>query len=415
MKKIFLPFALFTFLLSSCCKDDGGFLLLSLLLPDVSPSVCDSTNATPYDSRFAVEGYLPTVHLADGSKALFVSPNALYWNDLSTGQMLRKIESPVAVKAFNYPDAIYRHGDVAVASSSTCLAAFNVRTGELAWERKLGDCDIEKGVLGVGNQYFVVRKVMDVKGVSNSAVFVGDLHDGDRLDLLFTPAYSRDTHTWAGYGRISDLVVFAGEDGHAYMLTSFFEPKKGGIREAFFMGLYDITARSWVYERQPINTKITARQLTISGSMAYVSIDNNVVAWELATGVVTDSLLLFEGYNYYDNIIAAGNIWVNDQYLLISNPENYLQFLDKTTLAVLRQIDRPFSTVKVDFELNRLFMPQWGSIAVYELSTGKILKWITAPCELFTGEISVWQDDEGSIQLAAAGRAGNIYRYVLQP
>lgn len=415
MKKTFLPFALFVLLLFACSKDDGGLLLLSALLGDGSADQCDSTKATPHQGRFAAQGYLPTVHLADGSKALFVSSDALYWNDLSTGQLLRKIESPVAAKAFNYPDAIYRHGDLAVASSSMGLAAFNVKTGELAWERTLGDCDIQKGVFGVGDQYFVVRKVMDRKGVGSHAVFVGDLHDGNRLDLLFTPSYSRDTHNWAGYGRITDLVAFTGADGHAYILTAFFEPKKGSYREAFFMALYDITAQAWVYERQPINTKNTANYLAISGNSAYISIDNKVAELDVATGVIKDSLLLFKGYNQYSIIVTAQNIWVNDQYLMIHNDENVLQFLDKTTLAVVHQIDRSFSTIQVEFGLNRLFMPQWGSIGVYELSTGKILDWIMAPCENFTGEIVAWQDSEGSIQLAAAGREGNVYRYVLQP
>lgn len=43
------------------------------------------------------------------------------------------------------------------------------------------------------------------------AGFVGNLREQDRLDLLFTPVYSRTTHAWAGY--CLDRLVIASSYG----------------------------------------------------------------------------------------------------------------------------------------------------------------------------------------------------------
>ncbi len=414
MKKTFLPLILITFLLSACCKDGDGLLLLGLLLPEGTVIPCDSTLATPYQKRFAVKGWLSNTVVTDGSKALLVSSDELRWTDLNTGTVLQYIKSPAARKAFSYPDAVYRHGDLAVAASSMHLAAFNVRTGAVAWERTLADCDIAQGVYGVGDQYFVTRSITERDGVSAHAVFVGNIQDADRLDLLFTPSYSRDTNTWAGYGRITALSAFAGADGHTYLLTAFFEPQRNSQTEAHFMALYDATARSWVYERQPIQTRIGIHRMTVAGASAYIGVEKQVLAWDLAEGIMVDSLVLFNNNNYPNSYEKARDLWVNDQYVIVKAGNGGVQVFDRTSHAPLYRMYRA-SSVRVEFDSDRLLVFDEGLLHVCKISTGQILQTITPPCEGLTEKSAVWKDGQGNIQLAVAGGAGNIYRYVLQP
>ena len=419
MKTMFLPFALFILLLSACYKDGDGLLLFSLLLPQGSSTSCDS-KATPYIGRLATEGHLPSVPLTDGSRVLFTLQNALYWHDLSKGQLLRKIESPLAAKAFSYPDAIYRHGDLAVAASTSGLAVFNIKTGELAWERFLGDCAINQGVFGVGNQYFVTRKITERDGISAHAVFVGDLRDRERLDLLFTPSYSRSAHNWAGYGWITALAPFTGADGHAYLLTAFFEPTPDSYALHNFLGLYDVTTRTWVYERRPIfghsaDTQTGIQHLVISGTTAQISVEDKVINWDLAKGTVRDSMVLSITAGYGPGYVTAHQLWANEQYIIVLTNNGDVRVFDKTSRAVLYRIDQGSTTVRVAFDLNRLFVPTGGSVSVYEISTGKKLETIRAPCEQFTENLSACKDEQGALQLAMEGGAGNIYRYMLQP
>lgn len=98
--KSFLPFVFLVILCSSCCED-GARAFLNVILPTGPDPVCDSTKATPYQSRFAAQGYLKNAAVTDGSKVLLTSYTTLYWQDMSTGKMLRKIESPVAGKALH--------------------------------------------------------------------------------------------------------------------------------------------------------------------------------------------------------------------------------------------------------------------------------------------------------------------------
>lgn len=419
MKKTFLPFALFTLLLTACCKDGDGLLWLDLLLPDGVATPCDSSRATPYHSSYTGQGNLSNLRLSDGYQVLTVSLDSLFWSDLRSGALLYSIASPAAGKAFSYADAIYRHGDLAIASSSTKLTAINLKTGKLAWERTLGDCAIDKGVFGVGDQYFVTRKIREADGVSAHALFVGDLHDADRLDMLFTPAYSRDTHAWAGYGWITEVAAFAGEDGHSYILTAFFETQKGTIAIANFVGLYDVTARSWVYERRPVfgrsaNTHTSIRHMVINGTSAYFTLENKLIHWNLAAGNLVDSVLLFDKNKdvspHAISYVTAEALWANDQQVIVQTSGD-VQFFAQADLAPLYRLD--CGAVRTDFDLDRLFAFSGGAMEVYKLSTGEKLSTIMPPCEGFTRNIATWKGSHDRIELSIVGRANNIYRYVL--
>jgi len=415
MKKAFLPLVLIATLFSSCCEDSGD-LFWNVILPDTPATPCDSTKASPYDSRFSVSGYLSNVQLTEGSNVLLSSPKGLYWYDMSAGFLIQKTESPVAGKAFSHTQAIYRHGDLAVAASGTGLAVFNVKTGAVVWERTLGDCDISLGVYGAGDQFFVVRKIMEPDGVSAEAVFAGNLHEPNRLEPLFTPSYSRTSNSWAGYGRVTAIAPYIGADGHTYVLTSFFETQTGTIALANFMGLYDATAKAWVYERQRVvgnlpKNSTGIQNMTLSGTSAYLAFEDKLIRWDLATGLVRDSIVLFNTSAYPSSNPSARNVWMNDRSIVVETTNNDVQVFDKTTHAKLYRTVGMTGSVRVDFASNRLFRIDGDLLDIYEIHTGKRIAAITAPCQPFSGQIAVWTDSQGMVQLAAARNDGNIYRY----
>lgn len=66
--------------------------------------------------------------------------------------------------------------------------------------------------------------------------------------------------------------MFFVEDGHAYILIAFFEPIANSNALANFVGLYDATNQSWVYDHQPItgkfpNTTTGIHSMTIAGRL----------------------------------------------------------------------------------------------------------------------------------------------------
>ncbi len=422
MKKTFLPLTLFALLLSSCCEDSGD-LFWNVLLPETPGTGCDSTKATPFD-RLAVEGYLPSEAVTDGSKALLTSSKSLYWSDLSTGAVGKKIESPMANKAFSNTDAVYRHGDLAVAASSTSLAVFNVKTGELAWERTLGDCDIDLGVYGTGDQFFVTQTIMEPDGVKAQAVFVGNLQEPGRLDRLFTPAFSRTIGSnWAGYGRISAIAPFTGADGHVYLLTAFWEPQANSNALLNFVGLYDMTTRTWVYDHQPVigtlpNHATGIRRMVIADASAYLSFEDKVLQWNLAEGKIQHSITVFNGNSAYGAISGSKvqNLWVNAQYIVAATDNSGgVQVFDRTTHAVRYRLDKVSGTVQTAFDVDRLVVADHGLIEVYALSTGRQLETIVAPCEGFSGSTMMWKDAQGYVHLAVGSATGSsFFRYNLQ-
>ncbi len=417
MHKLVLPFALFAFLLSACCKDDN--LLVEILLPHSPGGItnCDSSKATAYAGKFSVPAYLRDVALSEGSKVLLASQDGLYWMDITTGKMLHQIESPVAGKAFSNTDALYRNGDLAAAASATGLAVFNVKTGELMWERALGECDIDKGVYGVGDQYFVTRHVPDAEGIVADAVFVGNLREPNRLDLLFTPAYSHAHHSWAGYGRITSLTPFMGADGHTYVLSAYFETQASSNALRAFMALFDVTTKSWVYERQELTTASliiiynSVQQITVRGTTAYLSWMGKILVWNISSGTVLETISMTPANSMQDGFY--GDLLVSEQYILVKDNNAALQVLDNATHQPLYSI-RPLSgTLRAAFDLDRLFVTNWDRIDVYEISTGKKLETILPACDQFSDGIVVWKDVYGTTHVAV-GNGSAIKHYVLQ-
>ena len=418
MNKMFLPVALFAFLLSSCCKD-SNYTLLDVLLPATPAGevACDSSLASPYVNRFTIEDKPVYMYFNTQYNGLLVADQALYWTDLNSGKLLNKIESPGAVKAFRSTRAIYSHGDLAITASSTGLAAINVHTGKLLWERALNDCDIDKGVYGVGDQYFVTRHVPDENGVVSDAVFTGNLREPERLDLLFTPAYSKLHHSWAGYGRITALAAFAGADQHTYVLLSYFETKEGTNDLDIYMALYDGTTQRWVYERQsPDDQPVTisgVHQIIVAGGSAYFHLLGKVHVWDILAGKTIKTIispsLSSTSAGYFDS-----EMQINEQYMVVKGNVGDLQVWENNGHSLLYRIFPLSGDVKAAFYLDRLIVSSTDYIDVYELSSGKKLETIVAPCKRFMYGNAVWKDAYGAINLAVGAGDGNIYHYVLQ-
>ncbi|MEO6758098.1 MAG: hypothetical protein ABIO24_01505, partial [Saprospiraceae bacterium] len=249
MHKSIVLFFLSSLLLSACCEDHP--ITIFDFFPDPPIAECDNSQATAIASRTITDGQLLSTQVNDGSKVLLTYSTGLYWADLNLDKILQKIESPVAARAFRNSDAVYLQGDLAVAASSTGLAVFNVKTGTVQWERTIGDCDFQSGVVGLGDQFFVTRRLVEADGVTADAVFTGNLRNPEQLDLLCTPSYSRAEHAWAGYGWIMSMAPFTGEDGHAYLMLSYFETEQALGKENYFLALYDLSSQTWVYERRP--------------------------------------------------------------------------------------------------------------------------------------------------------------------
>ncbi len=259
---------------------------------------------------------------------------------------------------------------------------------------------------------------MEPDGIVAEAVFAGNLREPNRLELLFTPSYSRAFNSWAGYGRVTNLAPYIGADGHTYVLTSYFETQKGSSALANFICLYDVTANSWVYERPRLQGKMpnhsnSIRHMTISGTSAYMSFEDKLIRWDLAAGRVQDSIVLFNTSPYPTTYPSAKNVWMNDRYIVINTTNQDVQIFDKTSHASLYRINGMTGSVQVDFATNRLFKTDGDFLDIYDIQTGKKLESIIAPCEQFSGNLTVWTNSQGVVQMAVAGMSGGMYRYAV--
>ena len=153
--------------------------------------------------------------------------------------------------------------------------------------------------------------------------------------------------------------------------------------------------------------------MTTSGNVAYLTFEDKLIQWDLAAGRVQDSIVLFNTSTYATSYPSAKKMWINDRFIVVETSNNDVQVFDKASRASLYRTQGMTGSVQVDFATNRLFNTDGDFLDVYELSTGKKLESIIAPCEQFSGNLAVWTNPQGAVQVAAAGQHGGMYRYAV--
>ncbi len=408
MQKHIFGIAILCFLLSSCCED-AAWVLIDEALPEGEPKPCDATNATPYLSSFAIGNgtYLQPVHASKDAVAVCITQDGLAWYDFQAQKFLAETASAVAQKAFSYPTNIHTNGKLVCSASATGIAVLDMEAQKLVWARSLPDCTLDgRSFTGVGSKYFAVGKVMDADNKTHDAIYAGNMESSEDFGLLITPQYSRQVSSfWCGFGGVKDIKAFAGVDAEAYLLISFFEPVDQ-YNILNYVGLYNVTSQSWVYERVPLSQVPSgfAAHMSLAAGIARFPLGDSLFIWNVMAGSSTATLRLPMG-NYGQNL-KGHEIWSSDRYTLIKTSENEILAYDNQSNSLRYRTSKIIGYhVSVNFDQNLILVPNSNGCQIFKLSTGSELLTIQSPCENdakagFTEAVVCWSGNNGMTQIA---------------
>ena len=419
MQKHIFGIAIISLLLSSCC-DDSGELLLNIVLPDDAATPCDDSKSTIYESSFNVEkgAYLPPVYVKKGTTALYTTPDGLAWYDLQSKTLHAEVSTPIAQKAFSYPKEIHQYGNLACAASATGMAVVDMEAHKLVWERNLPDCTLNgSSFTGVGNKFFAVGKVMDADGKTQDAIYAGNMESSEDFGLFLTPQYSRQFYnSWCGFGKATEIKAFEGANTETYLLIAFFEPIDQ-FNLVNFMGLYNLTRQTWVYERAPLNQVPSGKgvqNMSLVSGIVRMPFGDSIFVWDVMAGKMKSSIGLPVGS--YGHKLQAGNIWSNESLTLVNTNESEVIAYDNTSNAIKYRISGlNGASLQVDLEYDLFFLPSNEYYQIFELSTGHTLSAITSPCQneasaQFTDAHFCRKEEDGRVKLALQG-GETVYQY----
>lgn len=110
-------------------------------------------------------------------------------------------------------------------------------------------------------------------------------------------------------------------------------------------------------------------------------------------------MLLFNQHNY--SYAATDNLWASQQYIIVESSNSDLQVFDPISHAVLYRIDRVSGTIRVELDLNRLFVVGSDYIDIYELYRQKTATY----CRRLANNsptIAVWKSSPSVMEVVAA-------------
>ena len=167
----------------------------------------------------------------------------------------------------------------------------DVQTGNTVWKKITGYSGVPL-CYGMGDTYFAFGTPLEKfdKGIWEPHIYKGNLKTGREYDFL-TPNYSRkyirESVSKYTVGLIMDLQLIK-DNQDTLMVVVFNElgPNKHDI--IGFMGLYNLTQKSWIYDRQQMFTELPlgadGSKLVQRGEKIYLVCDNLIACFEWRTG-----------------------------------------------------------------------------------------------------------------------------------
>lgn len=243
------------------------------------------------------------------------------WNDV-----LRDFE-PVSINrrsVYQYEHYLfYNYGP-----RNYCIDA---RTGQTIWRKATGYSAFPTAAM-LGSVYFTkgTPQALQDQSIVEDRVYMGDVRTGKELEVVM-PAYSRKSirqeASWKQWiGLIPDIQPIV-EGSDTLLLIPFTET--ASTRNGFeaYIGLYNMTQKTWVYERKRLNEQwpeaFNTSWLTVVGDKMVTILNNAVACSNWRTG----ELIWFKPLPSF----AAIPTPIEDKYLAVFSTDSKLYLLDINT------------------------------------------------------------------------------------
>jgi len=243
------------------------------------------------------------------------------WNDV-----LRDFE-PVALNrrsTYQFENYLfYNYGP-----RNYCIDA---RTGQTIWRKATGYSAFPTAAM-LGSVYFTkgTPQALQDQSIVEDRVYRGDVRTGKEVEIVM-PRYSRKSirqeASWRQWvGLIPDIQpIVQGSD--TLLLIPFTEtaPTRNGFEA--YIGLYNMTQKTWIYERKRLNEQwlegFNTAWLTVVGDKMFTILNNAVACSNWRTG----ELIWFRPLPSF----AAIPTPIEDKYLAVFSTDSRLFLLDINT------------------------------------------------------------------------------------
>ncbi len=256
----------------------------------------------------------------------------------------------------------------------------DTRTGQTIWRKSTGYSAFPTAAI-LGSVYFTkgTPQALQDQYIVEDRVYIGDVRTGVERELIM-PTYSRKSirqaaswNQWVGL--IPDIQPIV-DGGDTLLLIPFNETAPLVNQYEAYIGLYNMSQKKWVYERERLNEKWTegfnTSWLTLSGDKMFTILNNAIACSNWRTG----KLIWFKALPSF----AAIPTPIEDKYLAIFSTDSRLFLLDINTGQVIWEKDREImgSTSQMYYDQGILYYLT-ANLNAIEIPSGKKLWDIPSP------------------------------------
>jgi outer membrane protein assembly factor BamB len=231
------------------------------------------------------------------------------WQDLLSLKQDASYKDPISIWAnycyHSYDDKLF----FAYATSSYCV---DMLVGRTNWKNKnnLARFDI---ATGIGITYFTPGGTYGLG--DDERLYIGYLTDASGEKYLLTPAYKKvDKPLFNGFGMIQGLVPFVSQGDTLISLLCYDQiADRQQQKLGTFSALYNLSKRSWIYDRVVMNENSTegVQNATLSGQYLYYNSLRELNCFEVMTGKMIWSLPFTQAFSSL--LVADGKLYGNNE------------------------------------------------------------------------------------------------------
>ncbi|MBO0953296.1 outer membrane protein assembly factor BamB family protein [Fibrella forsythiae] len=167
---------------------------------------------------------------------------------------------------------------------------------------------------GIGNLYFTSGRPSSQLQTSPEALYIGDLSVAKPETPLLVPNYSQVAKMWFnGYGMIRAITPFMAQGDTLLNLLCYDRVlDQEPLQHRTFSALYNLSKRTWVYDRVVLNEGGTqgAWSATLHGQYMYFSSMRELYCFEVMTGKRVWTRFFSESFSSL--LIAEGKLYGNN-------------------------------------------------------------------------------------------------------